>query len=290
MRYVGDVYRPPSEAGSLIVQVTYGCSHNTCAFCSMYKNKVFQIRPLKEIIEDFEEARSVYGGLVRRIFLADGDALIRKTDELLLILNRIRLLFPDKERVSCYASPASLLLKSEEELVLLKKNGLDLVYLGLESGADQVLQKVHKGYSAEEIILAGQKAREAGLALSVTAISGLGSYALSEVHAAETARALSAMNPEYIGLLTLEIIGGTPMYDWIDRGEFIVMDSKDILRETRILMEKIDSQESIFRANHASNYLTLRGKLNEDRASIIGQIDLALDGQIRLRPEWMRGL
>lgn len=290
MRYYGDVYRPPSEAYSLIVQVTYGCSHNTCAFCSMYKNKKFALRPMEEILEDFKEAAAHYGKNVKRIFLADGDALIRKTEELLLILDEVRKLFPNLERTTSYASPASLLLKSQEELSELKKHGLEMVYLGLESGCDEVLKKIQKGYLAEEIVQAGCKARKAGMKLSVTAISGLGSRELSKKHALETAKAFSAMNPEYIGILTLEVIEGTPMYDWTREGSFELLNPVEILEETKTLVQTIDSPGSIFRANHASNYLPLKGTFNQDREMILEQIKMAKEGQIALRPEWSRSL
>ena len=201
MRYQGMVYRPPSEAYSLIVQVTYGCSHNTCAFCSMYKEKRFALRPLNEVLEDFQLARQRYRS-VRRVFLADGDALIRKASELYTILDTIRELFPECERVTSYASPSSIRLRTEEELRTLWEKGLTMVYMGLESGSDKVLTLMRKGHSAAEIIEMGQKVRRCGMALSVTAITGLGGPELLEEHAVDTAKAFNAMNPEYIGMLT----------------------------------------------------------------------------------------
>ena len=203
MRYLGKVYRPPSEAYSLIVQVTYGCSHNRCAFCDMYDDKHFSMRPMEEIFEDFRMARQAYRR-VERVFLADGDALMRRTSDLVAILDLIYGLFPECERVTSYASPGSLHAKSEEDLCLLRQKGLTMLYMGLESGCDAVLEKMTKGHTVASIVAAGQKARRCGFALSVTAISGLGSRELLEEHAAGTARALSAMNPEYIGLLTLK--------------------------------------------------------------------------------------
>ena len=198
MRYKGKVYRPPSEAYSLIVQVTYGCSHNRCAFCDMYDDKHFAMRPMEEIREDFETARRLYRR-VERVFLADGDALMRRTGDLVEILGLVYGLFPECERVTCYASPTSIQNKSEEELRLLREKGLKMVYMGLESGCDAVLERMDKGHTAAQIIEAGQKARRCGLQLSVTAISGLGSRELWREHAVETARAFNAMNPEYIG-------------------------------------------------------------------------------------------
>ena len=198
MRYKGSVYRPPSEAYSLIVQVTYGCSHNTCAFCSMYKEKHFAIRPLEEVLEDFRIARGVYRR-VDRVFLADGDALVRKANELYTILDTIRELFPECERVTSYASPASIRIRTEEELRTLRDKGLTMVYMGLESGCDDVLKRMRKGHMSAEIVEMGRKVRRCGMALSVTAITGLGGPELLERHAIETAEAFNAMNPEYIG-------------------------------------------------------------------------------------------
>lgn len=288
MRYKGKVYRPPSEAYSLIVQVTYGCSHNGCAFCDMYDDKHFAMRPMEEIREDFEMARQVYRH-VERVFLADGDALMRRTDDLVQILGLVYGLFPECERVTCYASPTSLQIKSEEELRLLCDHGLTMVYMGLESGCDEVLRRMNKGHNAAAIIAAGQKARRCGLKLSVTAISGLGSHELMREHAIGTARALSAMKPEYIGLLTLMVERGTPLEKWVREGSFQVLGSMEVLQETEIFLQHIDSEGSIFRMNHASNYLTLKGTLNQDREALLAKVQKGLQG-CGLRSEYMRAL
>ena len=289
MRYYGSVYRPPSEAYSLIVQVTYGCSHNTCAFCSMYKEKRFALRPLHEILEDFQMARARYRH-VDKVFLADGDALVRKASELYTILDTIRELFPECQRVTSYASPASIRIRTDEELQTLRAKGLTMVYMGLESGCDEVLTLMQKGHKAAEIIEMGQKVRRNGMALSVTAITGLGGPELLEQHAIETAKAFNAMNPEYIGMLTLMVEPGTPLYDWLNEGKFQLLDQAQVLRETRILMENLDSPGSVFRMNHASNYLVLKGTLNQDKAAMLAEIDRAEHDMSRLRPESWRGL
>ncbi len=209
MRYQGMVYRPPSEAYSLIVQVTYGCSHNTCAFCSMYKEKRFALRPLHEVLEDFQMARQRYRQ--RPPHLSGGRRCPDpKASELYTILDTIRELFPECERVTSYASPASIRLRTEEELRMLRDKGLTMVYMGLESGSDKVLTLMRKGHPAAEIIEMGQKVRRNGMALSVTAITGLGGPELLEEHAVKTAEAFNAMNPEYIGMLTLMVEPGTP--------------------------------------------------------------------------------
>ena len=289
MRYYGSVYRPPSEAYSLIVQVTYGCSHNTCAFCSMYKDKRFALRPLDEILEDFRLARNVYQR-VGRVFLADGDALVRKASDLYTILDTVRTLFPECERVTCYASPSSIRLRTEDELRTLRDKGLTMVYMGLESGSDAVLERMRKGHTAAEIVDMGRKVRRNGIALSVTAITGLGGAELLEEHAVETAKAFNGMNPEYIGLLTLMVEPGTPLYDWVQSGAFRLLDRAQVLEETRLLVEALDSPGSVFRMNHASNYLSLRGTLNADKEAMLAEIARAGQDMSRLRPEGWRAL
>ena len=289
MRYYGAVYRPPSEAYSLIVQVTYGCSHNTCAFCSMYKEKRFALRPLDEVLEDFHIARQTYRH-VDKVFLADGDALVRKASELYTILDTIRELFPECQRVTSYASPASIRIRTDEELQTLRAKGLTMVYMGLESGCDEVLKLMHKGHMSDEIVAMGQKVRRNGIALSVTAITGLGGPELLERHAIETAKAFNAMNPEYIGMLTLMVEPGTPLYDWVRDGEFQLLTQPQVLRETRLLVENLDSPGSVFRMNHASNYLVLKGTLNGDQTAMLAEIKRAEHDLSRLRPEEWRGL
>ena len=289
MRYSGRVFRPPSEARSLIVQVTYGCSHNTCCFCDMYKEKRFTIRPLQEVLEDFAMARQYYSH-VRRVFLADGDALMRKQEDLEIILDYIRETFPECERVTSYASPGSIHAKTPAQLVTLREKGLEMVYMGLESGSDAVLELMQKGHTAAAIIAAGQKVRAAGIKLSVTAISGLGGQAMWQTHAVETGKAFSAMKPEYIGILTLMQEPGTPLVEWIRRGEFKVLTPTQILQETALMLRNIDSEGSVFRMNHASNYLNLRGTLNEDTEAMLARIEAGLNAPDRLKPEQFRAL
>ena len=289
MRYKGKVYRPPSEAYSLIVQVTYGCSHNRCAFCDMYDDKHFSMRPMAEIREDFELARRVYRR-VERVFLADGDALMRRTEDLAEILGLVYGLFPECQRVTCYASPTSLQVKSEDELRLLRARGLKMVYMGLESGCDAVLTRMQKGHDAAAIVAAGQKARRCGLTLSVTAISGLGSVELWQQHAVDTAKAVSEIKPDYLGLLTLMVEPGTPLESWVKDGSFTLLSPPEVLKETELFLRNVDSEGTMFRANHASNYLTLKGTLNGDRDALLGQIAAALAGRRDLKPEFLRAL
>lgn len=282
MRYYGRVFRPPSEAYSLILQATIGCSHNKCAFCSMYKEKRFGIRPLKEVLEDLDDARRTYRS-IGRVFIADGDALILPVQHLLAILDHIRTIMPECERVGIYGSPRSIKTKTKEELEQLRKAGLGIVYLGLESGCESILVRMNKGETAEEIIAAGQKVKAAGLKLSVTVINGLGGTQYWEEHAVDTANALSRMKPDYIGLLTLRIYSDTPLAEMVAKGEVTPPDPVALMRETRLLLEEIDSEGSVFRSNHASNYLVLAGTLNADKQDLIDKIDRALEGKVRLR-------
>ena len=285
--YEGRVFRPPSEAYSLIVQATIGCSHNRCTFCDMYKEKRFRVRRLEEVKADFDLARAAYRR-VDRIFLADGDALMCPAAHLAEILRYIREKFPECERVTSYGSPKSILVKTQEELNELHELGLEMVYLGLESGSDEVLRRVNKGETAAEIVRAGQMVKAAGMKLSVTAIAGLGSLERSEEHAVQTARALSEMKPEYIGLLTLLFDLPTPlMRDW-EEGRFYLMEPVEIAAETLTLLENIDSEGSVFRANHASNYVNLAGTLNRDRESMCARLREALAGKVRFRSEAFR--
>ena len=283
LHYSGAVYRPPSEAHSLIIQVTVGCSHNKCAFCNMYKAKQFAITPEEQVLSDLRWAREQYAH-VERFFLADGDALILPTERLLGILRTIRELFPECRRISTYASPKSILKKTPEELSALRAAGLEFAYLGLESGNDALLEKISKGVTAAQQIEAGQKLKSAGFTLSVTAINGLaGSNGDWQAHAKDTAAAMNAMRPDFIALLTLRIYTGTPMAEWIERGELVMPTPMELIRESKLFLEHIDCPGAVFRSNHASNYLALAGTLNEDRARLIRQCEDALAGNAPLR-------
>ena len=275
MRYEGQIYRPPSEAYSYILQVTVGCSHNACTFCNMYADKQFHIRKLTDILEDLAMARRAYR-YVERIFLADGDALIVKTETLLEILRTIRRLFPECERITSYASARDILLKTPGELKLLQKNGLDMVYLGLESGSEQILKAINKGVTVEETVQACLKAKDAGIRLSVTQITGLAGQDGMEENAKESAKALSRIKPEYIGIMTLTLRRGTPMTRDFEEGRFKRLTPKQIVEEMRMLVADLDSEGSILRSNHISNYVQLRGTMNRDKKSMLEQLDLAL--------------
>lgn len=290
MRYEGTVYRPPSEAGSLIIQLTIGCARNTCTFCTMYKDKTFRIRELEEVVEDLHLARKYYNRVaVKRIFLADGDALIVKTKDLLYILEKCKEVFPEVERISVYGAPKDILGKTAEELKTLREAGLEMVYMGLESGDDNVLSYVKKGVTSAEMIEAGQKVRAAGMILSMTLISGLGGKTWMQGHAENSARVITAIKPEYVGFLTLMIEPGTPLYDQLRSGAFVPLDPQEVLEETKIFIEQVDAEGTMFRSNHASNYIPLGGTLNKDRQKILGQIQQAKE-QSRFRPDYYRNL
>ena len=283
MHYYGAVYRPPSEAYSLIVQCTLGCSHNKCAFCNMYKEKKFSIRPVEEVLRDLAEARS-YERRIERIFLADGDALILPMDYLLKVLDFIREYFPECKRVAAYATTKAIARKTDEELRTLRSRGLALVYIGLESGNEELLVKFNKGVTAAATVEHALRCKAAGIGISVTAINGMaGLRGDWQSHAIDTAKAVSAMKPDYIAFLTLRVYSGTPLHDWIDAGEFEMMGPIDLMKETRVFLDHTDSEGSVFRSNHASNYLPLGGTLNRDREQLIATIDAALDGKVRLR-------
>ena len=289
MHYEGDVYRPPSEAYSLIIQLTIGCARNTCTFCNMYKNKKFRIRPLEDVVADLEECAALYGSQVKRIFLADGDAMIVKTEVLLYVLERCFALFPRLERVSAYVAPKDVLTKTPGELRALRQAGLTIAYMGLESGDDVVLENVRKGATSSEITEAGIKLREAGIAVSITAISGLGSEARMEDHAIHTAAVISKIKPEYASLLTLMVHPAAPLWKDIQTGAFKLLTPEQIMAETRLFLEHIDSEGTVFRSNHASNYVALAGTFNRDIPVMLRQIDAALANG-SYRPEGWRRL
>lgn len=289
MRYEGNVFRPPSEAYSLIIQATIGCSHNRCTFCSMYKDKQFRIRKIEEIIEDLDMARKTYYS-VKRIFLADGDALILKTEDLLRILDHIRKNFPECGRVGIYASPQDILRKTEDELKILREHGIGIAYMGIESGSDKILEAICKGVTSEEMIEAGKKLNASGIESSVTLISGIGGKDMWKEHAVESGRVISAINPTYVGLLTLMVERGTELYEDVRFGKFKLLSPEEVLLETAEMIRNIDVTNCVFRSNHASNYLSLKGNLPEDKELLLEQINMALKNTSVLKDERFRAL
>lgn len=287
--YEGRVFRPPSEASSLIIQSTIGCSHNRCAFCEMYREKRFRVRPVEDVAADLATARGWFRR-VDRVFFADGDAFIRPAADQVEIMARVKSIFPECERVSMYASPASILKKSDQDLAAVRAAGVKLLYLGLESGDDAVLKKIDKGATADEIVTACIRARQAGFAVSVTAINGLAGAEGSAAHAQGTAKAVSRMKPDYFSLLTLMLEPGSPMYEDYRAGRYVPLTPRQVLAETREMLLGLDSEGTVFRANHASNYLNLRGTLNADLPRLIAETERALAGNAHIREESWRML
>lgn len=289
MRYEGVVYRPPSEAYSLIIQVTLGCSHNRCTFCSMYKDKKFKIRKLEDVIEDLEMSRAYYK-YVKKIFLADGDALILKTKDLETILMKIKELFPECERVGVYGTPGDILRKSREDLIKLKNLGLGIIYLGIESGSDEILKDINKGVTSKEIIEAGKKVVDTGIKLSTTLISSLGGKEKWKQHAVESARVISEINPDYLGLLTLMVEPNTEMYDKIQQGKLTLLSPKEVMIETRELVKNLQVNNCVFRSNHASNYAPLGATLNEEKEKLLENLNYLIEGNYNFKDESFRRL
>jgi radical SAM superfamily enzyme YgiQ (UPF0313 family) len=292
IRYYGDIYRPPSEAESLILQATIGCSHNRCAFCVAYQNKRFRARRENELLAEIDWAGENLPG-VSRVFLADGDAFVLSAERMLRILERLYQRLPTLERVSAYASPQNIAAKSDEDLRRLRQAGLQLLYYGLESGDDEVLSRIQKGADAEEIVRQARRAQEAGFELSVTVILGLAGPKGSERHARATARCLDRIRPRWAAALTLMLAPRRPSYpevygdpDWRPLGP------AESLCECRLLLESMQSDGITFRSNHASNYLALKGELQRDKARMLELIDQALsDPHSPLwRPEFLRAL
>ncbi|MBU5434903.1 radical SAM protein [Pseudoflavonifractor sp. MSJ-37] len=294
MRYEGNIFRPPGEWRSYLLQVTVGCSHNKCTFCSMYKDKRFHIRPLTDIFEDIEMAGEYHGRLgrpVKRVFLCDGDAIIMKTDQLLAILNKLYDTFPMLERVTAYAGPRSTLTKTPEELKALREAGLYRVYLGVETGDDALLHQIKKGVDAAEMLEAGVRLREAGLDLWVMVLLGLaGPGEPSRRHILATAKMMNEMKPRHLSALTLMAEPGTELGEQVARGEFQLITGEEALMETRLLLEHLDVDPLHFTCDHASNYLPLKGGLPEDRDAMIAAIDRALQDKDLMRSEYGRAL
>jgi radical SAM superfamily enzyme YgiQ (UPF0313 family) len=289
MHYEGNMIRPPSEADSILLQVTVGCSHNKCTFCGAYKGERFKIKPDEVIMEDIAFAAR-YARRQRRVFLCDGDALIVPQKRLVKILAAIREQLPRVERVGVYANTKGLAMKSDAELAELVSLGLGIAYMGLESGDDETLAAVRKGADSRRMIDMGRKARAAGLKLSLTVLLGLAGIERSTIHAEATGRVLTAIDPEYVGALSLMLIPGTPLHEDYRAGRFRLPDPMGMLAELRAMIAHTTLTDGLFHANHASNYLPIRARLPEDKERTLALIDAALAGRVALKPEFMRAL
>jgi radical SAM superfamily enzyme YgiQ (UPF0313 family) len=289
MHYEGMIIRPPSEADSILLQVTVGCSRNKCTFCGTYQGERFRIKTDEVILEDIGFAET-YCRRQRRVFLCDGDALIIPQRRLLRILTEIERRLPWVTRVGAYANAKSLKMKSAEELRELRAHGLGILYMGLETGDDVTLKKINKGADSAMMIAMGKKARAAGFKLSVTVLLGIAGRERSEVHARETGRVLSAIDPEYVGALSLMLIPGTPLDDDRQAGRFELIEPAEMLAELRTMIAHTELSRGLFHANHASNYLPIKARMPKDKQTVLALIDEALAGRVRLKPEFLRAL
>ena len=290
MRYEGDIYRPPSEAYSLLVQVTIGCTHNKCTFCKMFKDKKFRIRKLDKVLEDLAWARKRYRR-VERIFLCDGDALALSNNRLMPILEYISENFPECERVTIYGRATDVLKKTDEEMRQLYEAGMTMVYIGAESGSDKVLKDICKGETRQELIDSVKKIEACGMQASVTFISGLAGKAGWEDHAIQTGTMISEMEPSYVGLLTLMVEPTVPMYKDIESGKLQLLSAEEVMAETLLMLKHTNvSKKCVLRSNHASNYVSLRGDLPNDKEKMMALLRKAMENHDMFKDERFRAL
>ena len=291
MNYEGMIFRPPSEADSLILQVTVGCSYNRCTFCGAYQGKSFRIKRFEETQEDIDEASS-YRSQIQRVFLADGDALAMPQRELLRILEYVKLRLNRVERVGIYANAKDILRKDVEELKALKNLGLGILYLGLESGNPEILKRIKKNGTVDQLVRAGRRVKESGILLSVTVLLGIGGVEKSQAHAADTGKVLSDMDPDYVGALSLMVVPGTPIEKEIETGKLVLPTPFGMIQELETMIEHCHFTQCFFASNHASNYLPLRVRMPEEKEDALRRIREVLrkrDPEL-LRPEYLRAL
>ncbi|MCP4093484.1 MAG: radical SAM protein [Planctomycetes bacterium] len=289
--YQGSVFRPPSEANSLILQATLGCSWNRCTFCAMYREKSFRVRKIADLQKEIEWYASNFSP-PRKVFLADGDAHMAKASFLAELLDLINATWPDVKRVTCYASPQSLAVRSVEEMEMLRSKKLTQYYLGIESGNDQVLVDIDKGVDGEEMIRVANKAHAAGVKLSTMILLGMGQRALSREHAVDSARVVNAIQPKFVSTLVVTPVEGTPLWNTQERGEFETLSPIELAAELREFLAHTELKSSIFRSNHASNYLSVAGTLPKDKDTMVRALDQVLNdpANARFKPEWLRAL
>lgn len=292
MNYEGLIIRPPSEAESLILQVTVGCSHNRCTFCPAYKEKKFRIKSEKEIFHDIDRAAKKYGDAVRRIFLCDGDPLIMPQELLVSVLEHILIKFPRLQRAGIYGNAKSILKKSADDLLELKRRKLGIIYMGLESGDENVLQQVAKGATPDQMIEAAALVRQAGIKLNVTVLLGLGGKDGSKRHAVATMRVLNRMKPNHVAALTLMVVPGTPLHEALEKGAFVLPDKFELIEELRAMVAESQLENCLFFSNHASNYVPIQARMPRDKENILHELDAVLSSRDEryLRDEFMRAL
>lgn len=289
MHYEGMMIRPPSEANSILLQITLGCSHNKCTFCGTFQDKRFTIKKDDIIFKDIEFARE-HCKRQNRLFLCDGDAMIVPQKRLVKILEQIKERLPWVERVGLYANTKSIGMKTDDQLKELRDSGVKIAYMGLESGDDQILKDIRKGTDSEKMIKMGNRVRQAGIKLSLTVLIGLGSRKRSKIHAMETGRVLTAIDPEYVGALSLMLVPGSVLHEQHKKGKFDLINGEEMLEELGTMIASTHLTNGLFHANHASNYLPIRAKLPEDKEKTLKLISEALNGKVELKPEFMRAL
>ncbi len=289
MHYEGMMIRPPSEANSILLQVTLGCSHNKCTFCGTFREKRFNIKKDDIIFQDIEFAKT-HCKRQDRLFICDGDALIVPQKRLVNILKRIKQRLPWVKRVGLYANTKGIAMKTDEQLMELHNLGVKIAYMGLESGDDQILREIKKGADSAKMIKMGKRVRQAGIQLSITVLNGLGGRKNSKSHARETGRVLSAIDPEFVGALSLMLVPGTELFEQHEKGDFELINPEEVLEELRLMIASTHLSNGLFHANHASNYLPIRAKLPEEKEKTLELISQALKGNMALKPEHMRAL
>ncbi|MDQ1770052.1 radical SAM protein [Labilibaculum sp. A4] len=291
INYHEPLFRPPSEAHSLIIQVTLGCAWNKCAFCEMYSSKQFQARKEEDIFADIQ-SMSPYSNHYRKVFLADGNAMVLSFDKLSRILDQLNTTFPRLTRVSAYAIPKDIEVKTDKELQILAEKGLKLLYVGIESGDDELLKAIDKGENFESTSRALQRARKAGIKLSVMILNGLGGKIFSQQHALNSAKLINKIQPEFLSTLVLSYPYGEDHFIKKFKGDFIPLNTIELIAEMKVFIGNLELSQSIFRSDHASNYLILRGNFPRDKQEMLNRINGVLDdpANAQLRPEWMRGL
>ena len=290
MDYEGLIIRPPSEAYSLLLQVTTGCSHNKCTFCGTYRQKKLKIKPLEQIKKDLREASSYDD--VDKVFLCDGDALIIPQPRLEEILKLINDNLTNINRIGTYANAKSILRKSVDELKTLRSLGLKIIYLGVETGNVELLKKINKGVTYEQMVTAARRVKEAGIILSVTVILGLGGIEKSIEHARDTAKILTDIDPDYAGALSLMFVPETELYEDYLAGRFVLPDKFGFIRELYLMIAESNFTNCYFTSNHASNYLSVKAYLPREKEKILKMIGSVIQEEdlSRIRPEYLRGL
>jgi len=289
MPIVAPVIRPPSEAESFLLQVTLGCSADHCTFCGAYKTKPFRAKDPQEVFADMDRFAKRYPQ-TRRVFLMDGDALVLANEKLVPILKKLQQAFPKLSRVSAYANGSNFKRKSDEDLAELYRHKLSLIYMGLESGSQKVLDHCGKTSSVEDMVEAVRRAEKAGIRSSVIVLLGLGGKKDSGEHVRGTIEALNRMKPRYLSFLSLMVIPGTPLAEEVGRGEFVELNSQELLQEAHDILQGLELEHTIFRSNHASNYLPLEGTLPKDKPELLKVLKAGLEVKLWLRPEGWRGL